>query len=193
MSFPPFKTINSKTLVLETQNIDTDQIIPARFLTTTSRKGLGKLAFNDWRYNKDGSETEHFLNSDDAKACEILVAGHNFGCGSSREHAPWALMDYGFRAVISSEIADIFHANALKNGFLPIVIEPTAHQWLLENPDADVTIDLQACEVRLPRNGGTYPFKVDPFSRHCLLQGQDELDYLMSQDAAVSAYEEQRG
>ena len=189
MSFAPFKTLSAPTLVLTTQNIDTDQIIPARFLTTTSRKGLGTLAFHDWRYDEEGNMSDHPLNSDAAKACQILVAGHNFGCGSSREHAPWALMDYGFRAVISSEIADIFHANALKNGFLPIVIETSAHEWLLDHPGADVTIDLEKCEVRLPKNGGIYPFKIDPFSRHCLLQGQDELDYLLGQDEVISAHE----
>lgn len=190
MSFQPFKTLTSQTLVLRMENIDTDQIIPARFLTTTSREGLGKLAFNDWRYSSDGTENDHPLNGDAAKACQILVAGHNFGCGSSREHAPWALMDYGFRAVISSEIADIFHTNALKNGFLPIVIETSAHEWLLDHPGEEVTIDLEACEVRLPKNGGTYPFKIDPFSRHCLLQGQDEMDYLLAQDDAITTYEE---
>ncbi len=189
MSFPPFKTLTSPILVLDTQNIDTDQIIPARFLTMTNRDGLGKLAFNDWRYDKDGNETGHILNTEAAKACRILVAGQNFGCGSSREHAPWALMDYGFRAVISSEIADIFHANALKNGFLPIVIETSAHQYLLDHPGAVVTIDLEACEVRLPENGGTYPFKVDPFSRYCLLQGKDEMDYLLGQIAEIENYE----
>lgn len=189
MSFPPFKSLTSNTLVLRMENIDTDQIIPARFLTTTSREGLGRLAFHDWRYDKDGEENDHPLNGDAAKACQILVAGDNFGCGSSREHAPWALMDYGFRAVISSEIADIFHTNALKNGFLPIVIEPSAHAWMLDHPSEKVTIDLESCEVRLPKNGGTYPFKVDPFSRLCLLQGQDEMDYLLAQEDAISAYE----
>jgi len=192
MSFQPFKTLTSQTLVLRMENIDTDQIIPARFLTTTSREGLGKLAFNDWRYDEAGNENDHPLNSDAAKACQILVAGHNFGCGSSREHAPWALMDYGFRAVISSEIADIFHTNALKNGFLPIVIEPSAHEWLLDHPSEEVTIDLEKCEVRLPKNGGTYPFKIDPFSRHCLMQGQDELDYLLGQNDDISNYEASR-
>jgi len=197
MSFQPFKTLTAQTLVLRMENIDTDQIIPARFLTTTTREGLGKLAFNDWRYDAGGNENDHPLNGAAAKACQILVAGHNFGCGSSREHAPWALMDYGFRAVISSEIADIFHTNSLKNGFLPIVIEASAHEWLLDNPGVDVTIDLEAREVRLPassgaKNGGTYPFKIDPFSRHCLLQGQDELDYLLDQSAAIKAYEAAR-
>jgi 3-isopropylmalate/(R)-2-methylmalate dehydratase small subunit len=189
MSNAPFINLRSKTLVLAAENIDTDQIIPARFLTTTSREGLGKYAFNDWRYHDDGRETDHILNTDAAKACQILVAGHNFGCGSSREHAPWALADYGLRAVISSEIADIFRGNALKNGFLPIVIEKNAHQWLLDHPGEEVEIDLHACEVRLPKNGGTYTFNVDPFSRKCLMAGQDELDYLTEQSVAIAAYE----
>ena len=189
MSNAPFIKLRSKTLVLAAENIDTDQIIPARFLTTTSREGLGKHAFHDWRYHDDGRETDHILNSDAAKSCQILVAGHNFGCGSSREHAPWALADYGLRAVISSEIADIFRGNALKNGFLPIVIEKNAHQWLLDHPGEDIEIDLEACEVRLPKNGGTYTFNVDPFSRKCLMAGQDELDYLTDQSVAIAAYE----
>ncbi|PHR92289.1 MAG: 3-isopropylmalate dehydratase small subunit [Robiginitomaculum sp.] len=189
MSFDPISHVKSKTLVLSAANIDTDQIIPARFLTVTDRDGLGKLAFNDWRYNKDGSDTDHILNTEAAKACQILVAGHNFGCGSSREHAPWALTDYGFKAVISSEIADIFHGNALKNGLLPIVIEKSAHQWLLDHPGEEISIDLAACEVHLPKNGGTYPFKIDPFSRHCLMQGIDEMDYLDDQQDAIASYE----
>ena len=141
---------------------------------------------------RDGRETDHMLNTDAAKACGILVAGNNFGCGSSREHAPWALMDYGFRAVISSEIADIFFANSLKNGFLPIVIEKSAHEWLLDHPGEEVSIDIETCEVRLPKNGGTYPFKVDPFSRHCLMNGMDEMDYLQDQTGAISKYEAAR-
>jgi len=152
MSFEPLKSVTSKTLVLPAANIDTDQIIPARFLTVTSRDGLGKHAFNDWRYHEDGSETDHALNNDAAKQCQILVGGHNFGCGSSREHAPWSLTDYGFRVVISSEIADIFRSNSLKNGLLPIVIEKSAHQWLLDHPGEEVTVDLERCEVRLPKN-----------------------------------------
>jgi len=189
MSFEPLKTVTSKTLVLPSENIDTDQIIPARFLTMTTRAGLGKHAFNDWRYHDDGSETDHILNSDAAKACQILVGGHNFGCGSSREHAPWSLTDYGFRVVISSEIADIFRGNSLKNGLLPIVIEKAAHQWLLDNPGADVTVDLEHCTVHLPRNGGTYSFEIDSFSRHCLLEGVDEMGYLETQDEAISEFE----
>ncbi len=192
MSFDPFVKLKSKTLVLPAENIDTDQIIPARFLTTTSREGLGKLAFYDWRYDAHGTETDNLLNTEAAKACQILVAGQNFGCGSSREHAPWALMDYGIRAVISSRIADIFFNNSLKNGLLPIVIEKRAHDWLLDNPGEEVEIDLETCEVRLPRNGGTYNFPVDPFSRLCLLQGQDELDYLAAQNEDISKYEATR-
>ena len=187
--FEAFKTVTSKTLVLPAANIDTDQIIPARFLTVTSRDGLGKHAFNDWRYNDDGSDTDHILNSDAAKQCEILVGGHNFGCGSSREHAPWSLTDYGFRVVISSEIADIFKGNSLKNGLLPIVIDKAAHQWLLDHPGEEVTVDLEACEVRLPKNGGTYKFEVDAFSRHCLLQGVDEMGYLAAQEDAITKFE----
>jgi len=189
MSFEPLKTITSKTVVLPAANIDTDQIMPARFLTMTTKAGLGKHLFNDWRYNKDDSETDHLLNSDTAKHCEILVGGHNFGCGSSREHAPWALTDYGFRVVISSEIADIFRGNSLKNGLLPIVIDRNAHQWLLDHPGEEVTIDLEKCEVRLPKNGGTYSFDIDAFSRHCLMEGVDEMGYLAAQDDAITAYE----
>ena len=189
MSFKPLRTVTSRTMVLPLENIDTDQIMPAKFLSMTTKAGLGEHVFANLRYNEDGSETEHELNTPEGKACEILVAGHNFGCGSSREHAPWGLTDYGFRVVISSEIADIFRGNSLKNGLLPIIIDKRAHQWLLENPGADVTVDLETCEVRLPRNGGTYNFEVDAFSRHCLMEGVDEMGYLQNQDAALSAYE----
>lgn len=189
MSSRPLKTVTSKTVVLPAANIDTDQIIPARFLTVTTRDGLGKHAFNDWRYDEDGNETDHLLNSDAAKQCEILVGGHNFGCGSSREHAPWSLTDYGFRVVISSEIADIFRTNALKNGLLPIVINKAAHQWLLDHPGEEVNVDLEKCEVRLSKNGGTYNFEIDAFSRQCLLQGVDEMGYLASQADAIAKYE----
>jgi 3-isopropylmalate/(R)-2-methylmalate dehydratase small subunit len=189
MSFQPLKQITSKTLVLPAANIDTDQIIPARFLTVTSREGLGKHAFNDWRYAEDGVETDHPLNSETVKQCQILVGGHNFGCGSSREHAPWALTDYGIRVVISSEIADIFKGNSLKNGLLPIIIKKSAHQWMLDHPGVEVTVDLERREVRLPKNGGTYSFEIDAFSRRCLLEGVDEMGYLAAQDDAISNYE----
>ena len=189
MSFKPLKTVTSRTLVLPLENIDTDQIMPAKFLSMTTKAGLGEHVFANLRYDENGELTDHELNSEAGKACEILVAGHNFGCGSSREHAPWGLTDYGFRVVISSEIADIFRGNSLKNGLLPIVIDKRAHQWLLENPGADVTVDLDSCEVRLPRNGGTYKFDVDAFSRHCLMEGVDEMGYLQNQDDAIAAYE----
>lgn len=189
MSFVPLKTITSKTVVLPAANIDTDQIIPARFLTMTTKAGLGTHLFNDWRYHDDGFETDHELNSESAKSCQILIAGHNFGCGSSREHAPWALVDYGFRVVISSEIADIFRNNSLKNGLLPIIIDKTAHEWLLDHPGEDIAVDLEKCQVRLPKNGGTYSFEIDAFSRHCLMEGVDEMGYLQAQGDAIDRYE----
>jgi len=193
MSFKPLKNITSKTLVLPAANIDTDQIIPARFLTVTTRDGLGKHAFNDWRYDDDGAPNDHLLNKDSSPKCQILVGGHNFGCGSSREHAPWALTDYGFRVVISSEIADIFKGNSLKNGLLPIVIEKSAHQWLLDHPGEEVTVDLEKQQVHLPKNGGTYSFDIDAFSRHCLMEGVDEMGYLGAQDDAIAKFEETHG
>jgi len=155
----------------------------------TTKAGLGEHVFANLRYDAAGNLTDHELNSEAGKACEILVAGHNFGCGSSREHAPWGLTNYGFRIVISSEIADIFHSNSLKNGLLPIVIEPAAHQWLLDHPGEEITVDLEACEVRLPKNGGTYKFEIDAFSRHCLMQGVDEMGYLQGQDAQLDKFE----
>lgn len=185
----PLTKLTSKTVVLPAENIDTDQIIPARFLSVTTRDGLGVHAFHDWRWKEDGSPTDHLLNSEAAQASQILIGGHNFGCGSSREHAPWALTDYGFRVVISSEIADIFRTNSVKNGLLPIVIEPRAHQWLLDHPGADVTVDLAAREVRLPGNGGTFGFEIDDFSAHCLMEGVDELGYLQGQSDAIAAFE----
>jgi len=158
-------------------------------LNNSTKAGLGEHVFANLRYGPDGKLTDHALNSEAGKACEILVAGHNFGCGSSREHAPWGLTDYGFRVVISSEIADIFRSNSLKNGLLPIVTEKSAHQWLLDHPGKEVTVDLAACELRLPKNDGTYKFNVDSFSRHCLMEGLDEMGYLLGQDAAITEFE----
>lgn len=189
MSFEPLTTVTSRTLVLSAANIDTDQIMPAKFLSMTTKAGLGEHVFANLRYDADGQATDHELNTDLGKETKILVAGHNFGCGSSREHAPWGLTDYGFRVVISSEIADIFRGNSLKNGLLPIIIDPKAHAWLLDNPGADVTVDLAAQEVRLPRNGGTYRFEIDAFSKHCLMEGVDEMGYLAAQDAQIAKYE----
>ncbi len=193
MSFDPLNSITSKTLVLPAANIDTDQIIPARFLTVTTRDGLGKHAFNDWRYDENDQPNDHLLNQKGSSDCQILVGGHNFGCGSSREHAPWALSDYGFRVVISSEIADIFTGNSLKNGLLPVVIEKSAHQWLLDHPGEEVTIDLEKQQVRLPKNGGTYSFDIDAFSRHCLMEGVDEMGYLAAQTQDIKNYESRSG
>lgn len=189
MSFKPLNSVTSRTLVLPLTNIDTDQIMPAKFLSMTTKAGLGEHVFANLRYDAQGEMTEHELNSEAGKSCEILVAGHNFGCGSSREHAPWGLTDYGFRVVISSEIADIFRSNSLKNGLLPIVIEKSAHQWLLDHPGEEVTIDLDACQVRLPKNGGTYSFEVDAFSRYCLMNGVDEMGYLAAQEDAIEKFE----
>ena len=147
----PLKRVRSKTVVIASSNIDTDQIIPARFLTTTTKDGLGKQLFADWRYLADGSLNPEFvLNRADAQGCQILVAGRNFGCGSSREHAPWALLDYGIRAVISTEIADIFRGNALKNGLLPVTVDESISAWLLAHPGASVTIDLETARLTLP-------------------------------------------
>ena len=193
MSFAPLKQVTSKTLVLSDTSIDTDQIMPAKFLSMTTKAGLGEHVFSNLRYDADGNPTDHILNSDAGKTCEILVAGHNFGCGSSREHAPWGLTDYGIRVVISSEIADIFRNNSLKNGLLPIIIEKRAHDWLLENPGAEVSVNLENCEVHLPRNGGTYKFEIDAFSRHCLMEGVDEMGYLQNQSGAISDFEAKRG
>jgi 3-isopropylmalate/(R)-2-methylmalate dehydratase small subunit len=188
----PIKKIRSRTVVLPSTNIDTDQIIPARFLTTTTRQGLGKQLFSDWRYNSDGTAKPDFvLNRPEAAGCEILVGGKNFGCGSSREHAPWALLDYGFRAVISTEIADIFRNNSLKNGLLPIVIDETTSQWLLANPGADVEIDLETLTLRLP-TGVEAKFSIEAFARYCLLNGVDELGFLLGQQKEIADYERQR-
>jgi 3-isopropylmalate/(R)-2-methylmalate dehydratase small subunit len=170
-------------------NIDTDQIIPARFLTTTTREGLGAALFADLRNGPDGSTRPDFvLNLPESRGCRILVAGRNIGCGSSREHAPWALLDFGFQAVISTEIADIFRSNSLKNGLLPIVVDEATHLWLLENPGAAVEIDLPASVLRLA-DGREIAFPVEPFARYCLMNGVDELGYLLGKADAIAAYE----
>ncbi len=180
--------IRSRTLVLPAPDIDTDQIIPARFLTTTVREGLGRHAFEDWRYDADGKPTGHVLNQCDPAEYRILVGGRNFGCGSSREHAPWALLDFGFRAVISPEIADIFTGNSLKNGLLPVVVDETTHRWLLEHPGAELDIDLEQSVVSLP-DGRRTGFDIEPFARYCLMRGVDQLGYLLERDAEIAAYE----
>jgi 3-isopropylmalate/(R)-2-methylmalate dehydratase small subunit len=185
----PIRQIRSRTAVLPYTNIDTDQIIPARFLRTTTREGLGARLFADWRVNADGSLKADFpLNRPEAAGCSVLVADRNFGCGSSREHAPWALLDYGFLAVISTEIADIFRSNSLKNGLLPITVDEASGRWLLEHPGAEVTIDLPSATLRLP-TGVAVEFPIEAFARYCLINGVDELGYLLSQEAQISAYE----
>jgi len=186
----PIRKISSKTAVLPYSDIDTDQIIPARFLTTTSKSGLGQHAFSNWRYNADGSvKADFILNQPAAKGCQVLVAGNNFGCGSSREHAPWALLDYGFKAVISTEIADIFRSNSLKNGLLPLVIDKENHAWLMNSPGVQVDIDLEANTITLP-NGKTISFSVEGFARYCLLNGVDELGFLLKQIDNIKQYEQ---
>ena len=186
----PINVVESKTVVLRSSDIDTDQIIPARFLTTTTKEGLGKNAFADWRYDSQGNPKADFiLNQPAAKGCAILVAGRNFGCGSSREHAPWSLLDFGFRAVISSEIADIFRSNSLKNGLLPVVVDAETHGWLMDNPGVQVRIDLSSNTLTLP-DGNSVKFPIEAFARYCLLNGVDELGYLLKQSDAIAKFEQ---
>lgn len=191
MAFDPIRTIRSRTLVLPQDNIDTDQIIPARFLTTTSRQGLGKAAFYDWRYDNNGAVRDDSpFDHVDREEHRVLVAGSNFGCGSSREHAPWALYDFGFRVVISSDIADIFTSNSLKNGLLPIIVDETMHTYLLDNPGLVVTVDLEA-EHLIAGNIQT-SFSIERFARQCLLDGVDTLGALMKHNDDIAAYEAAR-
>ncbi len=198
-----FTTLTGTMVPLPVDNIDTDQIIPARFLKVTDKDGLGKVAFCDWRYEgtvenvaaaDDATPRVDFVINDPAYAgAAILVAGHNFGSGSSREHAPWSLMGYGFRAVIARSFADIFRNNALKNGLLPIIVDDATHKNLLdlieEAPNAEITISLPDQTVTLP-DDSTFEFPIDGFSRKCLLEGIDQLGYLMSFTDQVTAYEE---
>lgn len=186
----PVTKIRARTVNMPAKDIDTDQIIPARFLTTTSREGLGDSLFYDLRFDSDGQPNADFeLNQADAAGAEILVAGNNLGCGSSREHAPWALLDYGFRAVISTEIADIFRSNSLKNGLLPIVVDQATHDWLMANPGVELEIDVPASELRLP-SGDTVSYPIDAFARYCIVEGIDQLGFLQSNLDAIQAFEE---
>lgn len=192
MSLKPFNAVSSRTIVLSQENIDTDQIIPARFLTTTSKKGLGKAAFYDWRYDSSGSvKLDSQLDGFDPAKFSILVAGSNFGCGSSREHAPWALLDFGFKAVISSDIADIFKSNALKNGLLPIEVEKKTHRKLLLSPGETVKINLEKQTISFG-DGWRCVFDIDPFSRSCLLDGVDQLGFLLKRLPEIEAFEGRR-
>jgi 3-isopropylmalate/(R)-2-methylmalate dehydratase small subunit len=186
IKFVPFE---SRLVPLAIDNIDTDQIIPARFLKTISKDGLGDQLFYDWRYDAEGKPKPDFiLNTADAKASRILLAGDNFGCGSSREHAPWALSQYGFRAVISTSFADIFRQNSLKNSLLPIVVPRDVHAELFRNPNMIVKVDLASQTLTLP-GGRAVEFPVDGFARHCLLEGIDELGYILQQDSTIAAFE----
>ncbi len=186
------RQLNSRTVVLPINDVDTDQIIPARFLTTTTREGLGRHLFHDWRYRTDGSENPEFvLNSHAARGCEILVTGRNFGCGSSREHAAWALLDYGIKAVISTEIADIFRSNSLKNGLLPILVQRDMHERLLRKPGDNVSIDLVNMTLTLA-DGSATTFPIDAFARYCLMEGTDQLGFLQNHLADIIRFEERR-
>jgi 3-isopropylmalate/(R)-2-methylmalate dehydratase small subunit len=189
----PFRPFSSKVVPLLADNVDTDQVIPARFLKVTDKSGLGEALFADWRYFADGSPKPDFvLNRAEMHGRRILLAGDNFGAGSSREHAPWALVGYGFRAVLSTSFADIFRNNALKNGLLPVELPADAHARVVAmveaDPEVELTVDLEAGRVRLP-DGSAVGFEVDPFSRRMLLEGTDELGFLLAQSDAVAAWE----
>jgi 3-isopropylmalate/(R)-2-methylmalate dehydratase small subunit len=202
----PFRTLTSHIVAIPVENIDTDQIMPARFLKTTSKAGLGRHLFADWRYNADGTPKPDFvLNWPETQGARILLAGDNFGCGSSREHAPWALIDFGFRAIISTSFADIFRNNALKNGLLPVVIDADTHRQLFsliakddrssrkgkseKRPNPEITIELASRTMYLP-DGRQVTFPIDEFSKTCLLEGIDQLGYLRKQEGHIAAYEE---
>ncbi|MEP7289732.1 MAG: 3-isopropylmalate dehydratase small subunit [Chloroflexota bacterium] len=189
----PLKPFTSTLVAMPVDNIDTDQIIPARFLKTTNKQGLGDNLFTDWRYDASGKPRPDFvLNQPEAKTAHILIAGHNFGCGSSREHAPWALQGYGFKAIISTYFADIFNGNALKNGLLPIQVDAETHQQLLslvqEDPSTSLVVDLEKQTITLP-DGRAVKFPIDGFARRCLLQGVDQLGYLHDLGSDIAAFE----
>jgi 3-isopropylmalate/(R)-2-methylmalate dehydratase small subunit len=186
----PELLIRSHTYNIPLENIDTDQIVPAQFLTTTERKGLGKSCFYAWRFNEDGSPREsNPLHDHRPDRQKILVAGRNFGCGSSREHAPWALLDYGIRAVISSQFADIFRNNSLKNGLIPVSVEEPVIEYLQAHPDSDVSIDITRSQLTI-EDYGTFQFPLDPFSAFCLTQGIDQLDFILQNEQEISAHEQ---
>jgi 3-isopropylmalate/(R)-2-methylmalate dehydratase small subunit len=189
----PIKKFTGKVAALPINDIDTDQIIPARFLKTTDKEGLGKNLFTDWRYEEDGTPKADFvLNQPERQDVTVLVGGHNFGCGSSREHAPWALMSFGLKAIISTDFADIFQNNALKNGLLPVAVDEQTHQQLIslaeEDADTQVSIDLESQMLTLP-DGRKVQFPIDGFSKYCLLNGVDQLGYLQGLGDEVVAYE----
>ena len=183
------KKFSARTVNLPNEDIDTDQIIPARFLTRQTTDGIGDCLFADWRFDKSGRPKEDFiLNQPESSDAEILVAGNNFGCGSSREHAAWSLLDYGFRAIISTSFADIFQNNSLKNGLITIAVNLETHKWLLEHPATTLIVDLDNTQICL-ENGKVISFPIDSFARYCLLNGVDQLGYLLNHDTEISAYE----
>jgi len=186
------KTFAAKTVNLPNEDIDTDQIIPARFLTRQTIDGIGECLFADWRFDKSGKPNENFiLNQAESINAGILVTGNNFGCGSSREHAAWSLLDYGFRAIISSSFADIFQNNSLKNGLITIVVDLETHEWLMEHPATELIVNLENTEIIL-ESGKTVSFPIDSFSRYCLLNGVDQLGYILSHESEINAYENQK-
>jgi len=188
----PLREIRSRTVILPAENVDTDQIIPARFLVTTSREGLGDGLFADWRYDAQGRPRPDFaLNRDSATGAHVLVAGRNFGCGSSREHAVWALQGGGFQSVVSTDFADIFRGNALKNGLVPVVVDEATHARLVESPGTEVTIDLDAETIAFGSRRTSFP--LEPFARYCLLNGLDELAFLLERQKEIASFEEGAG
>jgi 3-isopropylmalate/(R)-2-methylmalate dehydratase small subunit len=189
----PFSTFTSALIPLPAENVDTDQIIPARFLKTTEKSGLADALFNDWRYDADGQPRPDFIiNQPSMQGRAVLLAGDNFGAGSSREHAPWALTSWGIRAILSTSFADIFRNNSLKNGLLPVVVDPDTHRALFDlvaaDPEAQVTVDLEAQLVHLP-DDQDIAFSVDPFARRMLLDGTDEIGWLLARTSAIDAWE----
>lgn len=189
-----FKTLISTAIPLPVENIDTDQIIPARFLKATDKSGFGANLFRDWRFHKDGSTNSSFVLNDDTYKGSILVAGNNFGCGSSREHAAWAIEDYGFKVVVSSFFADIFKGNALNNGILPIQVSPeflaSLLQLITEAPDTEITVNLENQELIAPI--GSFAFEIDPYKKLCLINGYDDIDFLISKKEEITAFEAQQ-
>ena len=191
---PRFSTLTSKIAPLPIDNVDTDRIIPARYLKVTDKNGLGEGLFHDWRRRSDGSLDPDFpLHRPEHEGAEILLAGDNFGCGSSREHAPWALVGYGFRAIVSTSFADIFRSNALKNGLLPVVVDPATHKEALEAAEKhrEFAVDLPQQKLTLP-SGRSVEFPIDPFQKNCLVRGVDEMGYLLSHQAQIAAFESKR-
>ncbi len=193
MAYDKFSTITSPAVPLPIENVDTDQIIPARFLKAIERKGFGDNLFRDWRYEKDGSEKADFPLNDKTYSGKILVAGKNFGSGSSREHAAWAIYDYGFRVVVSSFFADIFKGNALNNGLLPVVVSPEFLQKIFDtiekNPNATFDVDLEKQTFTISETGETVDFEINPYKKHCLQNGLDDIDYLVALQSEIEKFE----